>query len=201
MTVWTKERVAALSAAEIRQLRANAERLGEQEVLVLCDEALRVRPHSTSRKEVKRQHEMDGRPLVSRKKAFELRGVTLRNPRWSWGGVRTDGTVVFTIWANEMQVSGGNTRYLLWAPNRGGDKPWSDTPGGRERLEHCRLALTRGEAEGVLIYGQTQGGDLPMGEASRVSGADPNKVLRFTVKLEGEEYWGIWGIESTVEKR
>jgi hypothetical protein len=55
------------------------------------------------------------------------------------------------------------------------------------------LALKQGEAEGVLIYGQTQGGDLPLGVASKVSGADPNKVLRFKVQLEGDEYWAIWG--------
>src|SRR5438270_755703 len=91
------------------------------------------RPSSRSRKRPARQHEMDGRPLVSRKKAFEMRGVTLRNPRWSWGGIRpTDGTVAFTIWASEIQTSDGIARYLLWAPNRGGDQPWSDTAGGRE---------------------------------------------------------------------
>jgi hypothetical protein len=192
---WTKERIAQLTTEEVRQLRVNAQRLGEREVLAMCDELLRTRPRGTSGRKVRRQKELDGRPLVSRKKAFEMRGVTLRNPRWSWGGIRSaDGTVVLTIWANEIQPGNGVSRYMLWGPNRGGSQPWSDTPGGRERLEHCRLAVERGgEAEGVLIYGQTQGHDLPIGEASRVSGADPNKILRLKVQLEGDEYWATWG--------
>jgi hypothetical protein len=194
---WTTERVAALSTDEVRQLRLNAERLRNEVVLAICDEVLRTRPQRASSRAVTRQKELDGRPLVSRKKAFEMRGVTLRNPRWSWGGVRpADGTVVFTIWANEIQAANGIYRYMLWGPNRGGDQPWSDTPGGRERLEHSRLAFEKGEAEGVLIYGQTQGGDLPLGEASRVSGADPSKVLRFKVRQEGDEYWAVWGTET-----
>src|SRR5688572_15900254 len=93
---WTKERIAALKTAEVRQLRANAEKLREHAVISLCDEVLGSRPKERGPRKAKRQNELDGRPLVSRKKAFDMRGVTLRNPRWSWGGVRpTDGTVVF----------------------------------------------------------------------------------------------------------
>src|SRR5688572_29398684 len=101
--IWTKERIAALNTAEIRQLRANAEKLLAHTVVSLCDDALSTRPKRSAARRAKRQHELDGRPLVSRKKAFEMQGVALRNPRWSWGGVRSaDGTVVFTIWASEM---------------------------------------------------------------------------------------------------
>lgn len=41
---WTKERIDALSTAEVRQLRDNAQRLGESEIAVLCEEVLKVRP-------------------------------------------------------------------------------------------------------------------------------------------------------------
>ena len=34
-------------------------------------------------------------------------------------------------------------------------------PGGSERLEHCRLALERGAAEGLLIYGKRTAGAPP----------------------------------------
>ncbi len=39
-TRWTKERISALSAPEVKQLRSNAERLQEGAVAALCDEVL-----------------------------------------------------------------------------------------------------------------------------------------------------------------
>jgi len=39
---WTLERVARLSVQEIRQLRANAERLNDPAVVAVCSEALRA---------------------------------------------------------------------------------------------------------------------------------------------------------------
>ena len=45
---WTKERIDALTTPEIRQLRENAERLGETEIVGLCDEILKVRPKTGS---------------------------------------------------------------------------------------------------------------------------------------------------------
>ena len=37
---WTKDRIQTLSKPEVKQLRANAERLHEPEVVALCDEVL-----------------------------------------------------------------------------------------------------------------------------------------------------------------
>ena len=37
---WTKERIQTLSKPEVKQLRVNAERLQEPEVVALCDEVL-----------------------------------------------------------------------------------------------------------------------------------------------------------------
>ena len=45
---WTKERIDALSTPEIRQLRENAQRLGESEIVGLCDEIIKVRPKTGS---------------------------------------------------------------------------------------------------------------------------------------------------------
>ena len=50
--VWTKERIDALTSAEVRQLRANAERLSEADIVSLCDEILKARPRGTSAKTV-----------------------------------------------------------------------------------------------------------------------------------------------------
>src|SRR6267143_1346904 len=41
---WTRERIGSLSKQEIQQLRANAGDLGEQDIVTLCDEALRSLP-------------------------------------------------------------------------------------------------------------------------------------------------------------
>jgi len=41
---WTRDRIEALSIAEVRQLRENAERLGEADIVALCDEVIKARP-------------------------------------------------------------------------------------------------------------------------------------------------------------
>jgi hypothetical protein len=43
---WTKEKIDLLSTADVRNLRANAERLQEPEVAALCVEVLATRPRS-----------------------------------------------------------------------------------------------------------------------------------------------------------
>ena len=41
---WTKEKIAALTTPDVRQLRANAERLNVPEVMEVCDAVLGERP-------------------------------------------------------------------------------------------------------------------------------------------------------------
>lgn len=43
-TVWTLERIAKLTPAEVKQLRENAERLQEPEVVAMCTQSLKNRP-------------------------------------------------------------------------------------------------------------------------------------------------------------
>ena len=50
---WTRERIDSLSTIEVRQLRANAERLHEPEVTALCDEVLDARPRGGGPRSVK----------------------------------------------------------------------------------------------------------------------------------------------------
>src|SRR5882724_1951628 len=82
---WSKEQLDKLNTLELRALLANAERLNEPDVAALCTEIL------------------DARPLVSRGKAFEMHGISPRNRVWSMGGIRTDGAVVLTVRAEEVQ--------------------------------------------------------------------------------------------------
>ena len=43
---WTQERISALTTPEVRQLRDNAERLQEPEIVATCEEILRARPRT-----------------------------------------------------------------------------------------------------------------------------------------------------------
>ena len=51
---WTKDRIEGLSTAEVRQLRDNAARLSESEVVGLCEEVLKARPKTGAGSRVKR---------------------------------------------------------------------------------------------------------------------------------------------------
>jgi hypothetical protein len=188
---WTRERIEALGTADVRQLRANAEKLSEPGIVGWCDEILQGRPKTGAGSKTRPKN---SKKLISRSKAFELRGVYLQDPGWSRGGVRkADGMVVVTIWAADVRAADGGCSYLLWSPNVAGSCTWSDTPGGKERLEHCRLALERGEAEGLLVHGSRIEGSLPDDKAESIDGVDPEVVVRMHVEMRGKEFWGTWG--------
>ena len=190
---WDFERITLLSTPDARQLRSNAERLGQEDIVALCDQILRSRPRGVARVPAKRRKK-SGRTLVSRSKAFELRDVSVPNVRSSWGGVRkADNTVVLSLWKDAIRSEGGTCSYLLWAPNVAGGRPWSDKPGGKERLEHCKLALANGAAEALLVYGVALEGVLPEDRALTVEGVDADTVVMVQVERRGEEFWAVWG--------
>jgi hypothetical protein len=190
---WTKERIGQLRKQEIQQLQINAGALGESAVVALCDEVLRERP-KTRASVGRAAPQAKRRRLISRRRAFETRGVILEDARTSWSGVRkSDGAVVIGLWADAIESADGGCSYLLWAPNVGGSRPWSDLPAGREHLEHCKLVLNGARAEGVLVYGERLEGHLPQEKARSVHGVDPERVLHLEVERRGDEYWAVWG--------
>lgn len=192
---WTLERIAQMTVQDIKQLRENAERLNETQVAALCSEALSLAsPRGRSRAGSKSRGRRKARRLIARSKAFEARGVWLQDRRTSWGGVRqSDGAVVMALWADAIESADGGCRYLLWAPNVGGSRPWSDQPAGRERLEHCNRAMAQGHAEGLLVYGERLTGHIPEDKAYAVHGADPQTLVVFRVEQRGAEFWAYWG--------
>ena len=193
---WTVERIAKLDRDEVTQLRLNATGLGNAHVVALCDKAL-LKAAKDSGGAMARRLKASGVRLVSRRNAFESRGVTLHELS-SWGGVRaSDGTVVMSIWKDAIQSDAGLCSYLLWAPNEQGTRPWSDKPAGKERLEHCRQACERGSAEALLVYGEPFEGRIPEDKAKTISGVDAAIVLHVEVVLRGREYWAVWGRRRT----
>jgi len=117
--------------------------------------------------------------------------------------VRSDGAVVLAVVADEVQEADGACSYLLWAPNVDDSRPWSDTPGGKERLEHCRIALERGAAEGLLVYGKRAAGAAPKDNGTSAERVDAETVLILRVEKRGEEYWATCAapkrVVSTIE--
>lgn len=195
---WTRERLDRLSRQELTNLQANAERLGEAGLATLCAELLKERPRRGPASSPVATRLKGRRNLLARSRAFEARGVWLQDARTSWSGVRKeDGMVVMALWHAAVQSQGGTCACLLWAPNVKGTRPWSDTPAGRERLEHCKLALTGKGAEGLLVYGQALEGRLPEERARTVLGIDSETTIRFQVERRGDEYWAIWGKRAT----
>ena len=201
---WTAERIAALSEPEIRQLRDNAARLGKQAVAELCEQALAVQPKSAPARapaaSASRSMKVGRRlRLVSRGKAFSMRGVVLNNPLSSRSGVSRSGDVVFALWADDVTHDDGGARCLLWAPNKEGQRAWSDSAAGQERLEHCRRAIEKGAATGLFVYGERIEGVLPDDRAARVDGADAEVAIGLQVEKRGTEYWACWGRRASAQ--
>ena len=193
---WTAERVAKLGRREVTQLRSNAAGLGDAKVVALCDSALLLAAKDPG-EGMARRLKASGVRLVSRRSAFETRGVTLQSLS-SWGGIRhSDGMVVMSIWKDGIRSEGGECSYLLWAPNEKGSRPWSDKPAGQERLEHCKKACERGTAEALLVYGETIEGRIPEDKAKTISGVDAAIVLQVAMVQRGREYWAVWGGRKT----
>jgi hypothetical protein len=201
---WTDERIAQLSKQDIKQLRDNASALGEEALVALCDGALARRPATAasragrptpSRAGISTAPRTKGRRLLSRSKAFQARNAYPSDERTSWSAVRKeDGALVILLWAGAVVSSEtGGCSYLLWAPNAADSRPWSDTAAGRERLEHCRLAMKGGAAEGLLVHGEALDSFLPEHKARSVHGVDPEIVLRLEIERRAEEYWAVWG--------
>jgi hypothetical protein len=191
---WTPERIARLATADLQQLRENAEKLGVTSVVALCDEALNARPRAGSNRGRASTLPKQARNLISRHKAFQARGVVLRQGDSGWSGVRSaDDTVVMSLWAPAIVSTDGGCSQLLWSPNHAGARRWSDTAAGQERLKHCKLALERGGGEGILVYGEQFDGEAAEHNARSVYGADPERVIRFKVEQRGAEYWAVWG--------
>lgn len=191
---WTRERLDQLDRAELVNLQANATRLGEIDLAAVCGDLLRqparrVRTSSGPVVPMKRR-----RKLLSRGNAFAAMGVWLQDPRTSWSGVRkADGMVIMALWLGSVRTIDGGCVCLLWSPNRQGVRPWSDSVAGRERLDHCKLAVQRGAAEGLLVHGEPLEGRLPEDRARTVLGIEAQTSVHLEVELRGGEYWGSWG--------
>ena len=196
-TVWSFERIDKLPTPEVRALLENAQRLESQEIEGICRQVLESRPRGMAVARVApRKPRKDGRKLVSRAFAFGMHGVHLANRFWSRSGVTTGGDVMFALWADDVKRDANGSRCLLWAPNTDGNRPWSETPGGQERLAHCKAAAERGAARALLTFGTRLEGVLPEQKVASMDGVDAESVLEIQVERDGESYWAVWGLKA-----
>jgi hypothetical protein len=120
--------------------------------------------------------------LLSPAQAFAAHGVTLRFPARSLSGVRSeDGVVLFAVRADDVRTDADGSSTPLWTPARAAlDRASSD-----ERLEHCRLAMRQGGAEGFVLN-----------RAPR----DERCAFALRVVRAGHEYWARWGSVARAEQ-
>lgn len=196
-TVWSFERIDKLPTPEVRALFDNAQRLQEEEIAATCKQVLESRPRGMAVVRIApRKPRKDGRKLVSRAFAFGMHGVHLANRFWSRSGVTMGGDVMFALWADDVKRDANGSRCLLWAPNVDGARPWSDSPGGQERLGHCRTAVERGNARALLTFGTRLEGVLPEQKVASMDGVDAESILDMQVQRDGEAYWAVWGLKA-----
>lgn len=67
---------------------------------------------------------------------FEKLGAPLANVRWSWGSMRSDGTVVLRVWQDRTQKIDGVRYVQLTHLEKYGDGRGRDNLGYSERLSH-----------------------------------------------------------------
>jgi uncharacterized protein DUF3553 len=120
-----------------------------------------------------RQQALPGHRLrnPSHRDFFISLGAPLRNLRWSWGALRSDGVVILRIWKDQIRVFEGEGTFAQvdrWREVR------SSNPGARERTDH--VALIRRGARSLLVMCAAEDVD-----------ARPRKVLSYD---RGELYQG-----------
>jgi len=83
---------------------------------------------------------------------FEYLGAPLVNQRWSWGGVRDDGSVVLRVWQDRKTSIDGDTYMMLTHHQKYVDR--QDSLGYRERLKH--VDMVRGGAKYYMVMCQAK---------------------------------------------
>jgi len=182
-------------------LRANAGNLGEQEVVTLCDEALRSLPKGAGKGSAVSAKNAKTRRLIARGKAFEARGVYLNDVRGSWGGVRSsDGMVVMSLWADAVQVA-RRARATICCGRRTwtGARPWSDTPSGQERLKHCQLASRAPAPKGCSCFGERLERSPARGKGAQRARRRPRDGAALQGREAGRRILGSLGKEDLGE--
>jgi hypothetical protein len=85
---------------------------------------------------------------VNQSTLFQKLGAPLANNRWSWGAVRSDGTVFLRVWKDRIRIHDGS-HFVQVTHHKSHDSDTPANPGHRERLEH--VSRIQGGAPCYLI--------------------------------------------------
>ncbi|MGJ0483780.1 MAG: HNH endonuclease [Methylomicrobium sp.] len=119
---------------------------------------------------------------MGKKELFGLLNAQLTNVYWSWGGTRSDGSIVFIGWAEEMErIPGSNLiRYCLWQY----DKPRNSRPGAQERLRHVEDTLKHNRPA-WLVFAKARDYDA---EPRSIAFFQPD-LIKVRLQREGDKVW------------
>ncbi|WP_312301400.1 hypothetical protein [Stutzerimonas nitrititolerans] len=85
---------------------------------------------------------------------FAKIGAPLKNPRWSWGGVREDGTVILRVWQDrKIKHEGAHYMQLSHLQKYGEGQ---DNLGYMERLEHIKFIQSGAKCSWLCVLPKTQ---------------------------------------------
>lgn len=76
----------------------------------------------------------------------EILGVTLRNPRWSWGAVdRENNRVYLRVWGDQIRTDGGVEKVQVYWK-----RPKTGSPGYEERVEQLEVMQNGAQGFGIV---------------------------------------------------
>jgi hypothetical protein len=109
--------------------------------------------------------------------AFDKRGVKLENDRWSWGGYRSDGSLVLQVWADDFRRLPDGTWIVQIGYPSADDASVSDhersRPGSRERERHIQAI---------------RAGNVPLIELLKGHATDPKASPRQTEGIDSDRF-------------
>ncbi|PRA59730.1 MULTISPECIES: hypothetical protein [Pseudomonas] len=125
---------------------------------------------------------------------FKILGSPLKNPRWSWGGIRDDGAVILRVW-QDRKVKRDTTHYMqLSHLQKYGEG--QDNLGYMERLSH--IELIKGGAKCYMVMC-----------LAKNSNATPREILSFNkddlflggelIEIESDWFIAIAGKVSAID--
>lgn len=84
---------------------------------------------------------------------FRLLGAPLSNDRWSWGGIRDDGSVILRAWAEEMDDLEDGKGFYVGYPDSWPIADQVNRPGNIERVHHLEMIANGARCFVVMIHG------------------------------------------------
>lgn len=113
---------------------------------------------------------------------FERLGAPLNNSRWSWGGVRQDGSVVLRVWQNEAKRIEGKMYIQLthYAEFVGKE----DNYGYQERLRHVSQIHSGARCYMVMCESQK-----PISVPRKIKGFDKDVLIAGGIIEHKGDWW------------